>query len=149
MCAFGRQGQIEPGAGLQSGDDDDAEHQRDHRGAEEPSDGARADAAELRAGAHVRNAGDQRSEHQRCDDHLDEAQEDIGDDAEVRCDARGLIGSQQSMADPADEYAGDHPDQDDQREAVRHQREPRPCQYGSRTTRRWILPEGSRGRSFE
>ncbi len=39
--------------------------------------------------AHVGQAGNQRGEDQRGDDHLDQAQEDVGQDAEVAGDFLG------------------------------------------------------------
>ena len=43
--------------------------------------------------AHMRDAGDQGREDQRRDDHLDQAQEQRGDDAEIFGDRLQLLGA--------------------------------------------------------
>ena len=74
-------------------------------------DRAEADPAERRGIAHMRDAGDQRGEHQRRDDHLDQPQEQIGDDREIAGDGidRGRIG-QRAVEDQPGDDAGDHGD---------------------------------------
>jgi hypothetical protein len=78
------------------------------RGADEPAEGLGADAADGLGVAHVGQAGHQGGEHQRGDDHLDQAQEDVGDDAEVSRDLLGrLRRGCRLIADVADKDAED------------------------------------------
>src|SRR5262249_7693811 len=83
------QRQIEVVAGTQDVDEDHAGEQRCQRRADEPGHGLGADAADLLRVAHVRDADDQRREHERGDDHLDQAQEDVGDQRDVVRDGLG------------------------------------------------------------
>ena len=69
-----RQRAGEVGAGLQQIDHHEAEQERDKGRADEPAHGFRKDPSEPGTGAHVGDAADQRCEHQRRDDHLDQAQ---------------------------------------------------------------------------
>ena len=78
-----RERQVEADAGVKQRDEDQAERQRDEARKDEPEERADADAAERGDVAHVRDAGDQRREDQRRDDHLDQPQEQRGDDAEI------------------------------------------------------------------
>ena len=78
-----RERQVEADARVEQSDEDQAERQRHEAGEDEPAERAHADAAERGDVAHVRDAGDQRREDQRRDDHLDQAQEQRGDDAEI------------------------------------------------------------------
>ncbi|MGY3505846.1 hypothetical protein ACVWYJ_006465 [Bradyrhizobium sp. USDA 4471] len=66
-------------AGLKQVDHDEAEHQRDKGRADEPAHGLGENTPELRARTHMGDAADQGRKHQRRDDHLDQAQEDHGD----------------------------------------------------------------------
>ena len=81
----------EVGAGLQQIDHDEAEQQRDKGGADEPAHRLGKHAAELGAGAHMRDAADERGEHQRRDDHLDQPQEQHGDQVYVRGDLDAAV----------------------------------------------------------
>jgi hypothetical protein len=89
-----------------------SEHQR--RG-DEPAERLGADAAD---GLRVANIGQPRhqgGEDQRRDDHLDQAQEDVGDDAEVTGDVPGRFRSRRGLvADIADEDAEDQRGKDQQ-----------------------------------
>ena len=114
----GGDGEAEPDARLQQVDEEEAEEERDEAGADEPGEAAQADAAERAGVAHVRDADDQRREDERRDDHLDQAQEQRGDDTEI---ARDLLqpggGGGRAVVDPAverqaDERAEDEADQD-------------------------------------
>ena len=67
-----------------------ADEQRAKRGADEPAQRPAADAAHRTGVTHARQASHQGGEHQRGDDHLDQAQKDIGEDAEIRGDFLGL-----------------------------------------------------------
>ena len=89
-----RQRAGEVGAGLQQIDHDEAEQQRDEGGGNEPAQRLGEDAAELRAGAHMGDAADQGGEHQRRDDHLDQAQEQHGDQVYARCDLGAVVGKE-------------------------------------------------------
>ncbi len=87
-----RQGAGEIGAGLQQIDHHEAEQQRHERGADEPAHGLGEDASEPRAAAHMGDAADQGGEHQRRDDHLDQAQEQHRDQVYVGRDICPDIG---------------------------------------------------------
>ena len=63
-------------AGLQQVDHEEAEQQRDDRGGDEPAHRLGADPPDRRRVAHMADADDQRRQHQRADDHLDQFQED-------------------------------------------------------------------------
>ena len=76
-------GEVEADAGLKQVHQDQAERQRNQAGEDEPAERADADAAERGDVAHVRDARDERREDERRDDHLDQAQEQRGDDAEI------------------------------------------------------------------
>ena len=76
-------GEVEPDAGVKQRHQDQAERQRYQARENEPAERAHADAPERGDVAHVRDARDQRRENERRDDHLDEAQEQRGDDAEI------------------------------------------------------------------
>jgi hypothetical protein len=64
---------------LQQVDHHQPDQQRDDRGADEPAHGLGADPADRCGVLHVGDAGHQGGEDQRGDDHLDQPQEDIGD----------------------------------------------------------------------
>ena len=102
------QRQIEVLAGPQQIDHDQAEQQRDERGADEPEHRLGADPADRLGVAHMRDADDQGREHQRRDDHLDQAQEDVGEQRDVAGDSlRGLrIGPQAVTGVARREYQG-------------------------------------------
>src|SRR3546814_13140326 len=55
---------VDPDAGLEQVDHDEAEADRDQAGDDEPGDRARSDAAERRAVAHMRDARDERAQDQ-------------------------------------------------------------------------------------
>jgi hypothetical protein len=80
----------------------------------------------------VRNPGDQRREDQRRDDHLDQPQEQGGDDAEIFGDGlEARVGRCRSIVDRlVDRPAGDDPehqsDQDVAGQILGHRREPKP-----------------------
>ncbi len=114
-----RQGAGEIGAGLQQIDHHEAEQQRDERCADEPAHGLGEDAAETRTAAHMGDAADQGCEHQRRDDHLDQAQEQHGDQVyvggDVSPDIGKIIEDQRAHHD-----AQRHRDQDVLRKPVGH-----------------------------
>ncbi len=79
-------------AGLQEIDHGEAEKQGDDRGADEPGHGLRADASDRCRIAHMADAHDERREHERPDDHLDELQEDGADERHILRDvSRGRL----------------------------------------------------------
>jgi hypothetical protein len=86
-----RQRAGEVAAGLQEIDHHEAEQQRDKGGADEPAHGFRKDAPKPGTGAHVGDAADQGREHQRCDDHLDQPQEQHRDQVYVRRDLHPAV----------------------------------------------------------
>ncbi len=100
--------------------------QRHQARKDEPADRTQADPAERRDVAHVRNSGDQRREDERCDDHLDQPQEQGGDDAEIIGDRLQPLGARRSAV--VDRVvrrpAGDDPehqrDQDELRQSFGH-----------------------------
>ena len=70
--------------------------------------------------AHMRDADDPRGEHQRRDDHLDQAQENVGEQRDVAGDRFGdLRVGPQFVAGKADGDAENHADKDDHRQALR------------------------------
>ncbi|AEK60525.1 hypothetical protein CFU_0690 [Collimonas fungivorans Ter331] len=116
VCSYRRQRQVERMADLQHVDKQHAQRQRQQRSNHEPAEGADADAAHRAAVLHAGDARHQGAEHQRCNDHLDQAQEYIGDDGEVAGDffCRGFI-RRQVVADIADHDPEDHADHDPSR----------------------------------
>ena len=123
---YRRQRQVQPDARMKEGDDDQPERQRDQGREDEPQQRAEADAAESGNVAHVRDPGDQGREDQRRDDHLDQAQKQRGDDAQIigdRLEARG--GLRCAVVDggvdrPAGNDAEDQRDQDVTGQPRRH-----------------------------
>ena len=90
----------EVGAGLQQIDHQQAEQQR-HKGcADEPAHGLGEHAPELGAAAHMGDAADQRCEHQRRNDHLDQAQEQHGDQVDVGSELDPLSGRKLKISAP-------------------------------------------------
>jgi len=83
-----RKRKVEADAGAENMHEDQAERQRKQAGADEPDQRANADAAERGDVAHVRDARDQSGKDQRRDDHLDQPQEQSGDDAQIFRDRR-------------------------------------------------------------
>ena len=79
----GGQRQIQADPRLEQVDQHQAERERDQAGADEPGDARQPDPAERGDVAHMRDAGDQGREDQRSDDHLDQAEEDRRDDAQI------------------------------------------------------------------
>ena len=111
------------GAGLQQIDHHEAEQQRDKGGADEPAHRLGEHAAELGAGAHMRDAADERGEHQRRDDHLDQAQEQHGDQVYVGRDFHPAVGH--IVEDDGPHHnAKRHRDQDVLRKPAGHSRTP-------------------------
>ena len=88
-----RDRQVEADARLKQRDEDQAERQRDEAREDEPAERADADPAERGDVAHVGDARDQRREDERRNDHLDQAQEQRGDDAEIVGDRLELRGA--------------------------------------------------------
>jgi hypothetical protein len=87
--------------------------QRDERGGQEPADGLAEHAPDRLGVAHVRNAHHQRGEHQRADQHLDQAQEHVGDDGHVVGDLLGRLLVRKAREDHvAHDDAEHHGDQD-------------------------------------
>jgi hypothetical protein len=74
------QRQVQRHARLQDVDHDQAQGQRYQRGADEPAHGLAADAANRLGVAHLGDAHHQGGDHQRRDDHLDQTQENVGED---------------------------------------------------------------------
>ena len=87
-----RKGKVEADAWMKGGDEDEAERQGDEARENEPADRADADTAERCDIAHVRDARDQGREDERSDDHLDQAKEQRGDDAEIIGDGLQPVG---------------------------------------------------------
>ena len=106
-------------AGLQQIDHHEAEQQRYEGSADEPAHGLGKNPPQLGATAHMRNAADQRGEHQRRDDHLDQAQEQHRDQVHVCGDIRSDVG--QIVVDQCPHHdAKCHRNQDKLRKPVRH-----------------------------
>jgi hypothetical protein len=100
-------------AGLEQVGHDQADDQRDQRGRQEPADGLAEHAAHRLGVAHVRDAHHQRGEHQRADQHLDEAQEHVRDDGDVVRDfLRGAFVRKAREDHVAHDDAEHHGDQD-------------------------------------
>ena len=78
-----REWQVQANSRVEQCDEDEAERERNQAGEDEPADSARAHPPERRDVAHVGDAGDEGREHQRRDDHLDQAEENGGDDAQI------------------------------------------------------------------
>ena len=95
-----------------------------------------ADAADAAGVAHVGDAHDQRGEHQRRDDHLDQAQEDVGDQAEP-LDPGLAVGAGVVQGEAA-YAAGDQRDEDPggQATALLHGA-PRQCSKAHDAPSRW------------
>ena len=89
------------------------EEQGYQRSNHEPSQGFDADPADTAGVAHVRDADDQGRKNQRRDDHLDGAQEQGGQ----QCDVRHVDGDMAGIDQPAEPDAGEHGDHDPQRQA--------------------------------
>src|SRR3546814_3006107 len=70
---------VDPDAGLEQVDHDEAEADRDQAGDDEPGDRARSDAAERRAVAPMPDARDERAQEKRRDEALRVAGEHGGD----------------------------------------------------------------------
>jgi len=113
---------VQPGAGLQRIGQQQPERERNERSTDEPAHRTQANAAHILPAVHARKPRNERDEHKRCDDHLDEPQEDIGDDREVARDGfqRGRIGG--GVARVARGHAQQHADADIQCEAIFHVR---------------------------
>ena len=122
----GRDRQVEPDAGMKRSHEDQPERQRHQTREDEPADRTQADAAERGDVAHVRDSGDQRREDERRDDHLDQPQEQGGDDAEVIGDGLQPLGARRrAVVDRVVRRpAGDDPehqrDQDELRQSFGH-----------------------------
>eukprot|EP01137_Pigoraptor_chileana_P019378 Opistho-2@80349 len=78
-----RQREVEADTGLEEVDEDQAQRERDEAGADEPQDRTTTDATERCGIAHMCDARDEGGEDQRRDDHLDQVEEDRGDDREI------------------------------------------------------------------
>ena len=75
-------------ARLEHVDRDEADQQRHRRRHLEPDDGLQPDASHRLQVAHAGDADDEGREQQRRDDHLDHAQEGVGDRLDARADVR-------------------------------------------------------------
>jgi len=116
-----RDRKVETHAGLQDVHHHHAEQERDQRGADKPAHGLEPDAAERRARAHMGDADDQRGEHQGCDDHLDQAQEQICDERDVASDRRCRFRVRKClMTGVADRYSEHQADENQSCEVSRH-----------------------------
>ena len=103
-------------ADLEHVDKQHAQRQRQQGSDNEPAQGADADTADRTAVLHAGNAGYQCAEHQRRDDHLDQPQEHISDDGEIRGDfLRSRFVRRQVVADVAGHDAQHHADQNPSR----------------------------------
>jgi hypothetical protein len=108
-----RQRQPQVLARLEQVGHDQAEDQRDQRRGDEPAERLAEHAPDRLRIAHVRDADDQRREHQRADQHLDQAQEHVGHDRHVTGDLRrGLLVRKAGEDHVAEEDADHHRDQD-------------------------------------
>ncbi len=119
-----RQGAGKIRAGLQQIDHDQAKQQRDERRADEPAHGLREDPPQLGAASHMGDAADQGREHQRRDDHLDQAQEQHRDQVYICCDFHPAVGKIVENQRPHHD-AKRHRDQNILRKPVRHFAYPR------------------------
>jgi hypothetical protein len=129
--ALVRQRAGEVGARLQQVDHDEAKQQRDEGGGDEPAQRLGEDAAELGAGAHMGDAADERSKHQRRDDHLDQAQEQHRDQVDARGDLGPAVGKK--IEDQGSHHdAKDHREQDVLRKPVGH------CSYPRKFRLFWL-----------
>jgi len=114
-----RQRYVQCFARLEQVGEDQTDQQRAERGADEPADGAATDAADGLGITHVGEAGDQGGEDQRGDDHLDQAQEDVGQDAEIAGDFLGRCRARcQRVAGVADDDAEDQRNADPGGQAI-------------------------------
>ncbi|MNT28717.1 hypothetical protein D3C72_1644240 [compost metagenome] len=108
-----RQWQAQVGTQLHQVRQHHAQRQRNQRGNDEPAHGFQADAAGRLAVAHVGDTDRQGREHQQRNDHLDQAQEDVGDDGNIASDLSAELGIRESgVASIADNNAEDHGNQD-------------------------------------
>ena len=78
-----RQRQAQAHARLQQVHHDQAQHQRYQRGGNKPAHGLGTDAANGSRITHAGNTHHQGGEHQRRNDHLDQAQEDVGQNGQL------------------------------------------------------------------
>jgi hypothetical protein len=93
--------------------ENEAQHQRDEGRGDEPAERLREDASHRGRIAHVRDPHHQRGEHQRADQHLDEAQEHVRPDRHVARDlGRGLLVGELVEDHVADDDAEHQADQD-------------------------------------
>jgi hypothetical protein len=90
-----------------------AQRQRDHGGGDKPGESLGADAAGGLAVAQVGNPHGEGGKHQQRDDHLDQAQEDVGHQRDVGGNIGGefLVGEHR-VAGVADGNAEQHREQD-------------------------------------
>ena len=86
---------------------DQADHERERRDDLEVDDGAQAHAADDLHVAGAGDAGDQRREDQRRDDHLDQAQEELAEGPEVG-GRRGVVLADDPADDDADRQADEN-----------------------------------------
>jgi hypothetical protein len=112
-----RAGEI--GARLQQIDHDKAEQQRDEGSADEPAHRLGEHPSELGAGSHMRDTADQGREHQRRNDHLDQAQEQHRNQVDGRRDLDAAVGHV-IVDHRAHHDAERHRDQNELREPVGH-----------------------------
>ena len=112
--------QVHADAGLEQVDHRKTQRQRHDRGEQEPGERLGADAADLGRASHMGDARDQGREHERRDDHLDQAQEDGGDEAQdIRRDAK-LRGREPGMAAQPEGDAAHHARDQPEREFAVH-----------------------------
>ncbi len=128
-CARLRQRQAEVVAGPQDVDHHHADGERDQRSRDEPGHRLHADPADRLGVTHMSDADHQHREHQRRDDHLDQPQEQVGDDGEIARDAgRFFRVGNGRVENVAKHDTEDHSAQDPDREALRHGDHPPPWQ---------------------
>ncbi|MNJ31665.1 hypothetical protein D3C77_263090 [compost metagenome] len=138
-----RLGQMHPRAGLQQLHQNQTQHQRHHRGADEPGHGLDADAADRSGVLHMGDARHQGGEHQRGDDHLDQPQEDVRDQIEVGRRCRSLISAEKMVEPPPRKDPQNHRSHDEISEQPFHTKNRPTLRDRRRRVRgynRWRIP---------
>ena len=98
-----------------------AKQQRHQRRADKPSHGLGADPPKRSARTHMGDADDQRRQHKRGDDHLDQPQKQVGHERNIARDCRRRVRIRKGLvAEIADCDPEDHGDQNDGGETLWH-----------------------------
>ncbi len=116
-----RERHIEVHPGLQDVDHQEAEQQRSERGGEEPGHRFHKDPPDRRGIAHVRDAHHQSREHQRRNDHFDQAQEHRRHEIEVTGHILGATRIEPGINGVADSDTQRHGGQDDVYHVLLHE----------------------------